>query len=766
MKCSNGVDDDGDGLVDCFDPQCAVLTACSDFFFGNTVVCHEDINVETFAIRQQWGSADQSATSHASPVVGDLDQNGVPEVVSINNYGDAVIVLNGATGATIATRDIGFSPENTPAIANVFNDKTSEILISQNEGFRITLLEGDLSETIWLAAAAQRNMGIAGFADFNEDGIPEVYYKNEIRNAQTGVRLIAGDGDWSRDYVHGPIAIDVLDSLNADCIAAGADCSGLELITGNHIWAIDLSGTPSRTIVKDMNDVLADQGETSQYRPKYWDGYLQGTRSSVSVADYNIDGSMDVLMSGALGSAGEDATTIFFWDVKNETVKMYHDVSNNFGKGPGRINIADVDGDGLMNANFVMDQFLYSLDENLDLHWKRGIKEGSSGFTGCSLFDFDGDGVVEVVYRSEESVQIREGMQGDIRVEFPCVSRTQEEYPVVADVDGDGASEICVACYTNDDRDFEPYDNTQFGQIRVYESHGEAWMPARQVWNQHGYFNVNINDDLTVPIELQDHTVAFSDSLCNYSNGDAVPFPSRPLNGFLNQSAILNLNGCVEFVSPDMVISGNPISATHALCPEAEITVTFTLTNKGDTDISGGLPVSYYAGDPTVDGSIYLDTEIAVLVDFQINGSLEITQTINGIGGEYDLYVVVNDLGGTPGITSTPGAYDELPSAIIPECATDNNYSFVPITYTPFAVTIEKQQDDRRCDLTKTPNGSARAFYFGSTSGMNENIYLENFSDRTVGDKSDADGTNWTTDPGTEDPHVLWGEFLQWLSYV
>ena len=87
----------------------------------------------------------------------------------------------------------------------------------------------------------------------------------------------------------------------------------------------------------------------------------------------------------------------------------YHDSSNDFVRGPGRINIADLDGDGQQNANFVMNQKLYSLDENFNIHWVVGIKEGSSGFTGCSLFDFDGDGVVEVVYRSEESVLILDG---------------------------------------------------------------------------------------------------------------------------------------------------------------------------------------------------------------------------------------------------------------------------------------------------------------------------------------------------------------------
>ena len=742
-SCTNGIDDDGDGLVDCFDGDCADNVACEDFFFGNSVVCFDEVDVTSFAIRLQWGSANETATSHTSPAVGDLDQNGIPEVIAVNNFGNTLTILNGSTGATIDTRNLTFNPENTPAIADVILDnETAEVLVTENEGNQLALYGDDgttpsgpnLNTEHWSVFTSQNDMGIAGFADFNEDGVAEIYYKNEIRNAVTGALIIAGDGNWETDYVHGPVAVDIL----PDSVCA--DCSGLELITGRHIWAINIA-TQTRTIVFNMDDVLVAQGESGTYHPKYWGSWLDGNRSCVSVADYNLDGSMDVLMSGALGSDFNDETTIFFWDVANEAVLTYHDPTNNFRRGPGRINIADVDGDGQLNANFVMDQKLYSLDENFGVHWVRAIKEGSSGFTGCTLFDFDGDGTVETVYRSEESVLIIDGTDGSTRNELTCVSRTQEEYPVVADIDGDGASEICVSCYFNDALSFSPYRNTEFSQIRVYESDGEAWMPARSVWNQHGYFNVNINDDLTVPSELQDHTLVFSDNQCEYSDGTVIPFPSRPLNTFLTQAPILDENGCVEFVSPDMVIA-DPITATNAVCPRAEIEVTFRLKNEGDTDISGSLPVSYYAGDPTTSSAIYLDTESVTLLSFAVGDSMDVTQTITGIGGNYDLYITINDLGGVPPIAPS---FDELPNATIPECETSNNIGTVAVTFDAFELETAILEHDRRCDTNLTPNGSATVNYNGPSPGSVETLYLENFDDQTNGTQSDAGTTAWTS---------------------
>ncbi len=748
--CDNGIDDDGDGLIDCYDGECANDGACDDFYFGNAVVCADEIDVTTFAIRQQWGSEDQSANSHATPMVGDLDGNGIPEVVTTNKQNKSVFILNGATGATIGSAFMSFQPENAPVLGDVDGDEFGEILVSQDQGDDMIMYNHDL--TILWSGKSSRNdaIGLPGLADFDEDGDVEIYYRNEIVDAATGNIIVTGtNSDWERNFTHGSLAVDVLP--DAFC----ADCAGLELVSGNEIWAInEAAGT--RTLAADMDDdIHSDINPLFNYYPKYYSSW-DDQWSTVSAADYNLDGNIDLIITGALGTAAEQyngETTIFFWDVTNNNVITYHDNTNNFVRGPGRVNIGDVDGDGQLNANFVMNQKLYSLDENFNIHWIHPIKEGSSGFTGCSLFDFDGDGAVEVVYRSEESLLVVDGVgNGDNttfeRNEIACVSRTQEEYPVIADVDGDGASEICVTCYFNNNTPFNPYSNSEFAHVRVFESDGEAWMPARGVWNQHGYYNVNINDDLTIPTEVQDHSIVFSAAgTCEYSDGSTIPYDNRPLNTFINQAPILNEDGCVEFASPDIDFIGI-VSASDALCPDAEITVEFQITNTGDIGISGNLPVSYYAGDPTADpsSSVLLDTEVTFLTNFEVGETATITQTIAGVGGDYELFVVINDAGGTPPL-DVP-----LPTATIPECETGNNIQSTLIGSQTFDLTVEKLNDNRKCDPAKPDNGSARAYYFGPAPGPNENIWVENFQDRTNGAQSDADDTGWTSDGGTESP--------------
>ena len=48
----------------------------------------------------------------------------------------------------------------------------------------------------------------------------------------------------------------------------------------------------------------------------------------------------------------------------------------------------------------------------------------------------------------------------------------------MVDLDGDGATEICVTCATNDTDDINDITRAPYGQVRSYVSNLEAWVPA------------------------------------------------------------------------------------------------------------------------------------------------------------------------------------------------------------------------------------------------------------------------------------------------
>ena len=92
-SCNNGIDDDGDGLIDCYDPECSGNTSCSGFYIGNKVICGEEPDASAFSIKLQWASENYTAFNSITPAVGDLDGDGIPEVVSTNRKENSLLEL-------------------------------------------------------------------------------------------------------------------------------------------------------------------------------------------------------------------------------------------------------------------------------------------------------------------------------------------------------------------------------------------------------------------------------------------------------------------------------------------------------------------------------------------------------------------------------------------------------------------------------------------------------------------------------------------------
>ncbi len=112
------------------------------------------------------------------------------------------------------------------------------------------------------------------------------------------------------------------------------------------------------------------------------------------------------------------------------------------GGGGGAPTIGDMTGDGLPNIGVAGRNYYLALNADGRVLWKNNIDENSSQATSSTLFDFDGDGKVEVLYSDQYYIHAYDGETG---LELFSVSRgspTTREYPVVADVDNDGHAEF------------------------------------------------------------------------------------------------------------------------------------------------------------------------------------------------------------------------------------------------------------------------------------------------------------------------------------
>ena len=421
--CNNGLDDDGDGFVDCFDRDCANFSSCQGGYVGNDLVCEATPSeFPKFSLALKSASLNGTANHLGRPVVGDIDGDGIPEMITINRYSKKIFILNGenVNGVNTVQRELAtsYSPAfEDIAIANLNNGNGScaEIFVLST-GWRLYAYDCNLTE-LW-SRQLPGDPGTIGIADFNGDGVEEIYARNAIYNAQTGAEIIAPGASWS-SFNGGPVAVDIIGDAR------------LELVCGGIIYNVDIV---AKTLTPHAQSI-ANYGKRVNI-------------DATSVADYNQDGHLDIIATGRNTTNGN--TTVFFWDVQNNVVKTFSDpipgnftiyacparTSNYYEKGwhqgTGRVNIADLDGDGRLNAAFVSGKYLYALKEDFTLLWRKVVNEETSGNTGCTLFDFNGDGKAEVVYRDEKNIYIIDGTNGSTFTSQTCVSRTNREYPIVA----------------------------------------------------------------------------------------------------------------------------------------------------------------------------------------------------------------------------------------------------------------------------------------------------------------------------------------------
>jgi hypothetical protein len=186
----------------------------------------------------------------------------------------------------------------------------------------------------------------------------------------------------------------------------------------------------------------------------------------------------------------------------------------------------------------------------------------SSHATGSLVFDFEGDGLPEVVYADELSLWVFDGKTGLVRLQDAAHnSRTLHEYPTVADIDSDGSAEIIVI------NGGSHYNEPTTG-LFVIGSISDGWQRGRQVWNQHAYNIVNINEDLSIPTAPMSNWPVFN----NFRSGDL-----NPLSGSATADAIPLADPCL------------------LECYLDKIVLHVRIGNAGAASLRYGVPISVYS---------------------------------------------------------------------------------------------------------------------------------------------------------------------------
>jgi len=596
--CSDGKDNDGDGFIDCYDGDCYdFLPSCNDVneYLEDTSGCKILIDkAERFDLVEEWRTSNLMYDSRI-PLVGDVDNDGKSEVIASNE--GVTYIIDGETGQIENQINMGITGTGGLAIADVDkSDGTVQIYFVS--GGLLTRLDYN-GITFTDKSISSPSSETVNIADFNEDGEAEIYVDGRIFSSDLERRILTLPvaSGLGRDFA---VAVDVIPE-SSTCTA----CGGLEYVAGNTVYAIDIdNGTYS--VAASLNDTTLDAGYTA-------------------VVDMDLNDTLDIIV------ADNEHHKVYIWNPLTDTLLgTPYTLSNQTASRTrmGRPNIGDFDNDGFPEIGMATQVGRYFV---LDLNSTNALVESasttindfSSGFTGSSVYDFEGDGINEIVYRDQDSLRIYR-QNGSVLERIggvACGSLTRHEYPVVVDVDNDNATEILCAC-ANPSR--------QEASIISVSASNSDWVRARRVWNQHSYFNVNINDDLTVPQYQSKHHL----------------FPNQALNNFLVQSTYVDpVTGKPTSKGRDMKIDTTGAEII-GLCDEDKLIYKYKIINVGNLSIATSTLINYFY---QVDGKLDQNIDDGIIsfsrnVDRVIHAGDTITQldTVDFRGVPFNVTVNLN----------------------------------------------------------------------------------------------------------------------------
>lgn len=204
---TRGSESDGGGVFDVGAPSEPEVCAGSDP--GRVMPCQQQAPPESFEAAVQWSWTDEERPySVVAPLVGNLtDDNGdgaidvcdVPDVVVVAYACDAycsdahLFVLDGATGTLHFEIDAPVKNAVTPALGDIDDDGIPEIVAVSNENHLVAFEhDGSLA---WTGKADGGSLDAIALADFDNDGDVEILHDGHILSDHLGEGLlVAGPG--------------------------------------------------------------------------------------------------------------------------------------------------------------------------------------------------------------------------------------------------------------------------------------------------------------------------------------------------------------------------------------------------------------------------------------------------------------------------------------------------------------------------------------------------------------------------------------------
>lgn len=485
---------------------------------------------------------------------------------------------------------------------------------------------------------------IFGRAVFRGTDLSQVWYGTGGRGWYGRDDYPAPEGYWNSGYHSFPADLDD-DGRNLEVVAGrtvytatgGTYCELGEYVAG--VWTPAVDGYPAvadlLTFAGDGGDeaeiVLTGNEEVSVYHgsPRY---DPNGQPRCTLISRLPNDPLLDPAMAGL--PAHPNCTT----------------TSKSFG-GPATID--DFDGDGAREIAVAGACYysVYRFDSRGDLerYAVYETRDWSSSSTGSTVFDFNDDGKAEIVFSDEDAVYVwsldpTRGLDPwerlvPVLIDDQHKSWTIHEYPLVADVDGDGKAEIVVS------NSYLPDAPDRYG-LYVLGAQDDDWVSARALWHQHAYYITNVEDDGEV----------------GYCPTNWAPRTPEDYNSFRTQAP-----GSFGALAADDLFG--EIDACQLDC--GDLTVWVQAANQGAyISASPTTPIGLYGERANGNRTLLADTTVGNPVDpGELEAPVEFLIPVGDLRGFVRLVAVVDD----PPLAGTMGGRNQ-------ECDEGNNEAILDLS--------------------------------------------------------------------------------------
>ena len=481
-------------------------------------------------------------------------------------------------------------------VANVNGNQYASIFYTCADGYlyKYDYNSGNYTQS-WrslFSSNPQYVRGVPIVADFNNLGRVQVNVYDKIFDAVSGTLLVDGGYLGNSTYSFGLVGhvlygapLYTVRTYMSSMHAGDINGDGtLEIVGGDCVYKVTIAD-PDNYSASNKFELI--QRANSSGRTDIADG---GT----ALVDMDLDGQLDVVVIAK--AQLNETKSVYVYNPRTGAI-LHTNQINDIPKyptavphGPSMPFVGDLDGDGYpeiaLTSRFILQTYKLNVATNqIELFWQLATQDGSASTT-LTLFDFNQTGISQLVYRDQSTLRIIDGRASisdasRTLASFNVISYTINEYPTVADINGDGQAEIMVTGGNG---------GVIGGWLYVFGSGDpidHPWAPARSVWNTNAYNAVNVNEDLTIPKYHLNPATVFPGYNGVLGGGDDV----RPFNNFLQQQTILNQDGTPLWPGPEAQVSGTP---TFNYNESDAMTVTIDVKNAGDAIFQSPFYITAY----------------------------------------------------------------------------------------------------------------------------------------------------------------------------